>query len=151
AAASGLFVLMPMVGSRLVEGVIGGGGFADLAVNLLIGLAIFFAATLITYGRTYLMTRLSFLITADLRSRMFARLLKVQPRRLAGAGGGQLLSSFSNDLAIFQDALTRVIAIFAPSVLQAIIFAAAMAWYSWLLFVCTIVLVSPLILVTSYF
>jgi ABC-type multidrug transport system fused ATPase/permease subunit len=150
-ASTGLLVLMPAWASRLIGDVLSTGGVGDLALHLLMGLGLFFAATLLGYGRTYLMTRLSFLITADLRSRVFSRILRASPRRLAGIGGGQLLSSFSNDLATFQEAMVKVVAIFAPSVLMFLAFAAAMAWYSPVLFLCTVVLVSPLAWVTSYF
>ncbi|MBX3529218.1 MAG: ABC transporter ATP-binding protein [Rhizobiaceae bacterium] len=150
-ASTGLYVLMPAWASSLVGDVLKTGGVADLALHLLYGLGLFFAASLLGYGRTYLMTRLSFLITADVRSRLFSRILQASPRRLASMGGGQLLSSFSNDLGTFQEALVRVVAVFAPSVLMFVAFAGAMAWYSWVLFLCTVVLVSPLALITSYF
>src|SRR5690606_26942540 len=94
-ASTGLYVLMPAWASQLVGDVLRTGGVGDLALHLMIGLALFFGASLLGYGRTYLMTRLSFLVTADLRSRLFSRILQASPRRLASMGGGQLLSSFS--------------------------------------------------------
>lgn len=151
AASAGLYVLMPLWASRLVGDVFQKGDVAALAGHLLLGLALFTAASLFTFGRTYLMTRLSLSITTATRGRLFQHILQASPRTLAGVGGGQLVSSFSNDLQIFQEALTRVVAVFAPSVILFVVFGSAMAYYSWLLFVSSIVLISPLVLVSSYF
>ncbi len=151
AMAAGLFVLLPTLAARLVGDLGAGSDLGGLTANLVTLLAVFFVASIFGYSRIYLMTRLSFQITAGLRSRLFRRILEASPRRLAQLGGGQLLSSFSNDLAIFQEAMMRTIAVFAPSVFMFTVFAGAMAWFSWALFLCTAVLISPLALVTSYF
>ncbi len=150
-ASTGLYVLLPLWASKLVREVFVTADLAGLASYILLGLALFFSATLLGFGRMYLMTRLSFIITADMRTKLFQRILHVQPRRVAGAGGGQLMSSFSNDLTTFQEALTRVIVNFAPAVIMVAVFSVAMAWHSWILFICTAVLISPLAFVTSYF
>lgn len=149
--AAALFVLLPAQASRLVGELAAGGDLAGLAWNLVALLALFFVASLFGYSRIYLLTRLSFQITAGLRGSVFRRILEASPRRLSRIGGGQLLSSFSNDLVVFQEALVRVLAVFAPSVVMFVVFAGAMAWYSWILFLCTAVLISPLVMVTSYF
>lgn len=150
-ASAGMYVLMPLWASALVGDVFKTGGVGGLAQHLLLGLLIFTAASLLTFGRTYLMTQLSLSITADTRARLFHQILQANPRTLTSVGGGQLISSFSNDLQIFQEALIRVVAIFAPSVILVVIFGAAMAYYSWLLFLTVVILISPLALVTSYF
>jgi ABC-type multidrug transport system fused ATPase/permease subunit len=151
AASAGLYVLMPLWASRLVGDVFQTGGVAGLAMHLLLGLVVFTAASLFTFGRTYLMTQLGLGITADMRARLFHQILQANPRTLTSVGGGQLISSFSNDLQIFQEALIRVVAVFAPSVILFVIFGGAMAYYSWLLFISSVILISPLALVTSYF
>jgi len=151
AASAGLFVLMPVWASDLVGSVFTAGDLGALGKHLLLGLALFTVASMFSFGRIYLMTKLSFAITADTRERLFGQILNASPRSLVSMGGGQLLSSFSNDLQTLQEALVRVVAQLAPSVILIIVFAGAMAWYSWLLFLCTIILVSPLALITSYF
>lgn len=150
-ASAGLYVLMPLWASQLVGDVFTSGGVTGLARHLLLGLAIFMAASLLTFGRIYLMTSLSLSITAAIRGRLFHQILQANPRMLTSVGGGQLISSFSNDLQIFQEALIRVVAVFAPSVILFLIFGGAMAYYSWLLFLSSVILISPLALVTSYF
>lgn len=151
AASAGLYVLMPLWASQLVGDVLRTGGVVGLAWHLLLGLAVFTVASLFSFGRIYLMTRLSLDITAKTRARLFRQILQASPRTLASVGGGQLISSFSNDLQVFQEALIRVVAVFAPSVILFLVFGAAMAYYSWLLFVSSVILISPLALVTSYF
>lgn len=150
-ASAGLYLLMPLWASKLVGSVFASGDITGLAEHLLIGVALFTVASMLSFGRIYLMTRLSFGITADMRERLFGQILHASPRSLVSMGGGQLVSSFSNDLQTLQEALVRVIAQLAPSVILIVIFAGAMAWYSWLLFLCSAVLISPLALVTSYF
>jgi ABC-type multidrug transport system fused ATPase/permease subunit len=150
-ASAGAFVLMPMWAQRLVGDVFESSDAAGLALYLALGLVIFMAGSLLTFGRIYLMTRLSHLITKQTRGRLFHHIMRASPRSLMQMSGGELVSSFSNDLQTFQEALTRVVAVFAPSVILVLVFGAAMAWYSWLLFICVIVLISPLALVTSYF
>jgi subfamily B ATP-binding cassette protein MsbA len=151
ALAAGLFVLLPAQAARLIGELSAGGDIGGLSLNLLGLLGLFFVASLFGYTRIYLMTRLSFQITAGLRSRIYRRILEASPRRLSQISGGQLMSGFSNDLVVFQEALVRAIAVFAPSLFMFAVFAAAMVWYSWILFLCTVVLISPLVLVTSYF
>jgi len=151
AASAGLYVLMPVWASQLVGEVFQTGGVAGLARHLVLGLVVFTAASLFSFGRIYLMTRLSFVITAATRSRLFHHILEASPRTLSSVGGGQLVSSFSNDLQIFQEALTRVVSVLVPSAILIVVFGAAMAYYSWVLFISSIVLISPLLLVTSYF
>ena len=146
-----MFVLMPLWASRLVGDVFVNADTAELALYLAVGLVIFMAGSLLTFGRIYLMTRLAHLVTKQTRGRLFHHIMKASPRGLAQMSGGELVSSFSNDLQTFQEALTRVVAVFAPSVILVIVFGAAMAWYSWLLFICVAILISPLALVTSYF
>src|SRR5690606_38490364 len=90
-------------------------------------------------------------ITAATRERLFGQILNASPRSLVSMGGGQLLSRFSNDLQTLQEALVRVVAQLAPSIIMIVVFAVAMAWYSWVLFLCSIILISPLALITSYF
>jgi len=151
AASAGLYVLMPLWAGRLVSNVFPSGDVSALALHLLLGLLIFFGAALFGFGRTYLMVRLSHQITADTRARLFHHILRISPRTMASMSGGELVSSFSNDLQAFQESLMRVIAVLAPALILATVFGIAMAWHSWLLFLCSIVLISPLILVTSYF
>jgi len=150
-ASAGLYLLMPLWASKLVDEVFSSGNIAWLAGHLMLGIALFTVASMLSFGRIYLMTRLSFSITADTRERLFGQILHTSPRSLASIGGGQLVSSFSNDLQTLQEALMRVVALLAPSVILIVIFAGAMVWYSWLLFLCSVVLISPLALVTSYF
>ena len=150
-ASAGAFVLMPMWAQRLVGDVFLNSDAAGLGLHLALGLVIFMAGSLLTFGRIYLMTRLSHLITMQMRKRLFHHIMRASPRSLARMSGGELVSSFSNDLQTFQEALTRVVAVFAPSVILIVVFGAAMAWYSWVLFICVIVLISPLAFVTSYF
>src|SRR5690606_31975483 len=71
AASAGLYVLMPLWASRLVGDVFRNGDVSALALHLLLGLALFTAASLFTFGRTYLMTRLSLTITTATRGRLF--------------------------------------------------------------------------------
>ncbi|HWK14983.1 MAG TPA: ABC transporter ATP-binding protein [Rhizobiaceae bacterium] len=151
AASAGLYVLMPIWAGELVGGIFAKGDVGALAMHLLLGLAIFFGASLFGFGRTYLMVLLSHQITAETRARIFHHILRVSPRTLASVSGGELVSSFSNDLQTFHEALVRVIAVLAPAVILVLVFGVAMAYHSWLLFLCSIVLISPLILVTSYF
>lgn len=150
-ASAGLYLLMPVWASRLVGEVFASGDIGWLAGHLLLGVALFTVASMLSFGRIYLMTRLSFSITADTRERLFGQILHASPRSLVSVGGGQLVSSFSNDLQTLQEALVRVVAQLAPSIILIVIFAGAMAWYSWLLFLCSAVLISPLAWVTSYF
>ncbi len=150
-ASAGAFVLMPVWAQRLVGDVFVNSDAAGLALYLALGLVIFMAGSLLTFGRVYLMTRLAHLITKQMRARLFHHIMRASPRSLTQMSGGELVSSFSNDLQTFQEALTRVVAVFAPSVILVVVFGAAMAWYSWLLFICVIVLISPLAFVTSFF
>ncbi|MEX0955362.1 MAG: ABC transporter ATP-binding protein [Rhizobiaceae bacterium] len=150
-ASAGMFVLMPLWASRLVGDVFTSSDTAGLALYLALGLIIFMAGSLLTFGRIYLMTRLAHLVTKQTRGQLFHHIMKASPRSLAQMSGGELVSSFSNDLQTFQEALTRVVAVFAPSVILILVFGAAMAWYSWVLFLSVIVLISPLAFVTSYF
>jgi len=151
AASAGLYLLMPVWASRLVGEVFASGDIGWLALYLVLGIGLFTVASMLSFGRIYLMTRLSFSITADTRERLFGQILHASPRSLVSVGGGQLVSSFSNDLQTLQEALVRVVAQLAPSVIMIVVFAGAMAWYSWLLFLCSAVLISPLAWVTSYF
>ncbi|MBO6719082.1 MAG: ABC transporter ATP-binding protein [Rhizobiaceae bacterium] len=150
-ASAGMFVLMPMWAQRLVGDVVVNLDTTGLALHLLLGLVIFITGSLLNFGGVYLMTRLSHLTTKKIRSRLFHHIMRASPRSLAQMSGGELVSSFSNDLQTFQEAVRRVVAVFAPSLILIVVFSAAMAWYSWLLFVCVVVLISPLTLVTSYF
>ena len=150
-AAAASLVLLPMWASRLVGDVFRNASTGELALFLMIGLGLFMAGSLLTFGRIYLMTRLSLSITAQMRARLFNHILMASPRSVARVGGGQLVSSFSNDLQTFQEALTRVVSVLAPSILLLVIFTGAMAYYSWVLFLVTVVLISPLALITSWF
>ncbi|GAB5506246.1 MAG: ABC transporter ATP-binding protein [Rhizobiaceae bacterium] len=150
-ASAGAFVLMPVWAQRLVGNVFQNSDALGLGLYLALGLLIFMAGSLLTFGRIYLMTRLSHLITMQMRKKLFHHIMRASPRSLTRMSGGELVSSFSNDLQTFQEALTRVVAVFAPSVILIVVFGAAMAWYSWVLFICVIVLISPLAFVTSYF
>ncbi len=150
-AAAGALVLMPMWAQRLVGDVFPNSDVGGLALYLGLGLLLVGASALFKFGRIYLMTKLAHLITMKMRHDIFHNIMHASPHRLAKLSGGELVSSFSNDLQAFQEALIRVVAVFAPSVILIIVFGAAMAWYSWILFICVAVLVSPLALVTSYF
>ncbi|MBN1613551.1 MAG: ABC transporter ATP-binding protein [Deltaproteobacteria bacterium] len=151
AVSAGLFLLIPVWAGHLVAVVFPGLDIAVLARHLALGLVLFTAGALFSFGRTYLMISLSQKITSTTRIRLFRHILGVSPRTAADAGGGELVSSFSNDLQVFQEALTRVVSVFAPALILLVVFGAAMAWYTWPLFLCAMVLISPLVLVTSYF
>lgn len=149
-ASAAFYLLLPIWASRLVDSIVANDDLAALAWLLLWGLAIFTVASLFTFGRIYLMTRLSYRITTDSREKIYHHLLSVSPRAVHGTTGGDLMSSFSNDLQLFQDALASTIAVLIPSIILIVAFTAAMAWHSVLLLLCLVVLVSPLAFVTGY-
>ena len=149
-ASAAFYLLLPIWASRLVDGIIANEDLAALAGHLLLGLVIFTVASLFTFGRVYLMTRLSYRITTDSREKIYHHLLSVSPRTVHGTIGGDLMSSFSNDLQLFQEALASTVAVLVPSLILVVAFTAAMAWYSTPLFLCLVVLVSPLAFVTGY-
>ena len=146
-----LYLFIPGWASALVNNVLPSGDMGGLMRHMITGLAIFAAATLMTFGRIYLMTRLSFSLTSDVRLELYGRTLETETRRLAPFANGDLLSRLSNDLTLFQESLRGIIASFLPSVALALGFAGAMIWYSPALFLLVIVIISPLVLVTSYF
>ncbi|PSM16589.1 ABC transporter ATP-binding protein [Nitratireductor sp. StC3] len=151
AVSAGLYLLMPGWAATLVRSVFPAGETAALAWHLALGLAIFGAASAFTFARVYLMTRLSQRITAAVRLRIFGDILATAPRNLHALRGGELVSSFSNDLQVFQHAMTRVVASLIPAIILVVCFSVAMAWTNWQLFLCAIVLVSPLAWITSRF
>jgi len=150
-SSAALYLLMSWWASTLLRRIFPEGNILSLAEHLLLGLSIFAAASLFAFGRLYLMTRLCHRITAAVREKIFHHILAISPRSLGIHAGGELISTFSNDLQIFQVAVSRVVAVFAPSIVLLICFAGAMAWHSWQLFLGAIVLISPMAYVASYF
>lgn len=151
ALSSGIFLLLPPWASRFVGETIRTGTPSEIAIQLFYGLAIFAVASAFSFYRIYLMTRLSHQLTADVRGRLFDHILSVPPREIDSVAGGDLVSGFSNDVQIFYESLSRVVAILIPSVLAVICFSAAMLYYNWILFLFLFVLASPLVFVTTYF
>lgn len=151
ALSSAIFLLLPPWASRFIGETIRTGTSSEIAIQLFYGLAIFAVASAFSFYRIYLMTRLSHQLTADIRRRLFSHILSVPPREIDSVAGGDLVSGFSNDVQIFYESLSRVVAILIPSVLAVICFSAAMIYYNWILFLFLFVLASPLVFVTSYF
>ncbi len=151
ALSSAIFLLLPPWASRFVGEVIRTGNPTEIGLQLFYGLAIFAVASAFSFYRIYLMTRLAHQLTADIRARLFDHILSVPPRQIDAVTGGDLVSGFSNDVQIFYESFSRVVAILIPSVLAVIFFSAAMIYYNWILFLCLFVLASPLVFVTTYF
>ncbi len=151
AVSAGIFMLMPYWAGRLVASILPGQDLRLLIWHLLLGLSFYGLAALFSFGRIYLMTRMSHVITAKTRTDLFRHILSTSPRAATVFGRGELVSILSNDLQLFLESLTQVVAVFTPSIIQVLIFGTAMFYYSWELSVCVIVLISPLALVTSYF
>ncbi|MEM7068803.1 MAG: ABC transporter ATP-binding protein [Pseudomonadota bacterium] len=151
AMSSALFLLMPPWASSFLQETLAGGLTTNTSYQLIVGLGIFVAAAILGFARVYLLIWLSHDVTSSYRNKIFNHILIVSPRRLSTVRDGELISGFSNDVQIFFESFSRVLAIFIPSVLAVICFATAMIWYNWLLFLCLIVLMAPLVFSTSFF
>lgn len=151
ALSSAIFLLLPPWASRFMGETIRTGEPSEIGLQLFYGLAIFAVASAFSFYRIYLMTRLSHQLTTDIRARLFDHILSVPPRQIDSVTGGDLVSGFSNDVQIFYESLSRVVAILIPSALAVIFFSAAMIYYNWILFLFLFVLALPLVLVTSHF
>ncbi|OPZ22957.1 MAG: putative multidrug export ATP-binding/permease protein [candidate division BRC1 bacterium ADurb.BinA364] len=141
--SSGLYLLLPRWGGRLVSEVLPSGDSRALARCLGLGLAAFAGASLFGFGRYYLMMRLSHRAGAALRERLLRAVLAAPLRRSARLSGAELLSRFSHDLQVFQTSLNEIVAVFVPGAILALCFGAAMLYYSWPLTLLALLVVSP--------
>ncbi|MBK8457216.1 MAG: ABC transporter ATP-binding protein [Phyllobacteriaceae bacterium] len=146
-----LSLLMPGWATRLASEIFPARDIVALAKHLGVGLAIALGITIATYLRIYRFVRVAYRVTARLRAGLFAHLMAVSPERLRMASGGEMASTFSSDMQVFQDSLARVVSILVPSLTLVVGLFAAMAWYSPLLLATFLVLAAPMPLVTSWF
>lgn len=144
AAIPALYLLLTWWAQAMFGRVLGAGDLRVLAAHLLLGLGIVLVAAACTCVRDFLLARLADRLAADLRSRLFERVLLLPLRALPRRRGGELLSRLSNDIHVFRDALIRGVAVFVPNTFLLACLVGAMAWYSWRLAGIVFLLLAPL-------
>lgn len=149
--SAGTFLLLPDRAKVLFETVFPSGDVALVAQHLVIILLIVSVGFVLNSLRKYLMEQLSHRVTTAMRTRLFAHILSISPRQLQTAESGQIISGFSNDLQVFFESIKTVLAVSLPSIIMLVVFAAAMLWYSQVLFLSLFVLIAPMAIATHYF
>jgi ABC-type multidrug transport system fused ATPase/permease subunit len=91
------------------EILIPGASTRDLFVFTAVLSAFFLAGTLVALRRTYLASRLSEQIGVDLQERMFAHMQTLSHGFFSRVRGGDLLSRFTRDLTVVQQAIVTLI------------------------------------------
>ena len=149
--AAGVSLLLPLQARHLVEDVFPARDLVRLAGALAGLLAIVAAGRGLSALKRFLLERLALRIVTARRERLFAHLLSLSPRALQATGGGTVYAGFTTDLTMFQDAMKTLFAVIVPSVLFVTIYVGAMIWYSWLLSLCLVLIVVPLVVATNVF
>ncbi len=149
--SAGIALLLPGQARALVERALPAGDLGAVLWHL--GLAfVLVAASLSLSGlRVFLMERLCQAILHDRRRRLFAHVLSVAPRRLAGDRAAQVVAGFTFDLGQLGATLRMLLAVVIPSLFFIAIYGAAMLWHSWLLTGLLALLILPTVLATNLF
>jgi ATP-binding cassette subfamily B protein len=142
---------LPGWAATLVRDRVTGNDLWALATHLGVGVAIVAALSAATFGRDYLLMRLSVRFVAALRESMVSRILRQPLATLARTTAADLLSRVSNDVAALQHALVRGLAIFAPNVIVVALLLVAMVATSWPLLIGTLVLAVPMLALVNRF
>jgi len=100
---------LPLGFRYFVDDVLPSGSVSKLVVFTLVLGGFFLAGTLIALRRGYLAARLSELIGVELQDRMFEHMQRMSHRFYTRVRGGDLLSRFTRDLTIVQQALVTLI------------------------------------------
>jgi len=143
-AASAALLLVPLWVDRLVNDILPAEDLTRIFHHLLLGLLLFLVILGAELGRDLHRSRLSNLIGAEMRERMFARIALLPVSALPEQRTGDLISRISNDVSQFGFGIRNGVLGLAPNLLTVLGLIAIMAWQSiWLLLLAAL-LSSPL-------
>jgi subfamily B ATP-binding cassette protein MsbA len=150
-SSAAVFLIMPRWASVVIQEDIPHREMAPIIWHLLAGIAIFLTGSFLGLARAYTTSIFLHTLGAETRMRIFNHILRISPRQLNFAHGGDVLSRVCSDVDLFQGSLGSIFAQLIPSGILAICFSAAMAWFSPLLLALVLLSLSPLVFVSSFF
>ena len=100
-----------------------------LTINLFI-LGVFFIKNIFDFLQSYLVVKLEQSVTRDLRDESYSHVLHLDMRFFGRTRAGQIISRLTSDADQLRNLVTKNLAKFATSILQAIIFIAIMLKFS---------------------
>jgi subfamily B ATP-binding cassette protein MsbA len=151
-ALSALCVMaLPRWIAWLLKGVLPAGDTGLVLRALGLGLGLICLAALLAFGRDYFSVAVCLRMVARLRAQLFERLLQLPWRLLSERAAGDMISRYSNDLSVLQQALIGSASTFIPNALFLAVLAGCMFWYSWQLSLVVACLIPPLAAAIHYF
>lgn len=143
-ALSGLIMLLPRWARRLIHEVIPAGHLGDLGLHLAWGLLLILVLQIFLFAQDFLRMRLSHTISADLRVRMFRKIVNMPFRQAEEWRSGDLISRLSSDILVFQNGLMRGLFKLVPNLIVLVCLLALMFFYSIQLTLLTLLVLFPL-------
>lgn len=150
-ASAGVALLLPGQARALVERALPEGNLGLVLRHLALAFVLVAVSLALSGLRVFLMERLCQAVLDDRRKRLFAHVLSVAPRRLAGGKAAEVVAGFTYDLGQLQVTLRTLLAVVIPSLFFIAVYGAAMLWHSWVLTGLLALLALPTILATNLF
>lgn len=146
-----LLMLMPLWVRHLLASILPQAEMAKLAQNLALGLLLFVSSQLSAYGWELMRLRLSHQSCAQVRRKLFSKILYSQMPFFLGQPSGDIVSRLTADLKVFQDGLFWGVFQFIPSVMALAGLTALMLANSLLVGSLTFILLIPFALAIHWF
>lgn len=154
AVAGMLVVVVTMYGlawwaGRVAADVAGGAPLGALARRLAVGLVLMVVLTICASTRDLALARLSAGFAAAIRSAMLRTLVRLPLPAVRAHASGDVVTRIGGDIALLHHALLRSLAIWLPSVATSVALLAATIATSPMLAAVTVLLVVPVLVVTT--
>lgn len=150
-ATVAVFLVMPRWAASLLQDKLPTRAIGDIVPHLFIGLLVFVTGSLLGLFRAIATSTLLHKLTTKVRERLFSHILSISPRQVSATRSAEVLSRVSNDVMLFQGAMSSIVSNLIPSSILALCFSVAMFWYSPIMFGLIVIMLSPLALVSSFF
>lgn len=149
-AGAALTVVVPLLTQRAFDEALfppDGSGVDLPRLTAIVGLMILVTVitALLTVWRTYLTTLIGNGVMADIRSRLFSRLQKMELAFFTGTRTGVIQSRLSNDVSGVSGVLTNTLPSILANIVTVLSAVVAMLVLSWQLTVVALILVPPLV------
>jgi ATP-binding cassette, subfamily B, bacterial len=149
-AGAALTVVVPLLTQRAFDEALfppDGSGVDLPLLTAIVGLMILVTVitALLTVWRTYLTTLIGNGVMADIRSRLFSRLQKMELAFFTGTRTGVIQSRLSNDVSGVSGVLTNTLPSILANIVTVLSAVVAMLVLSWQLTVVALILVPPLV------
>lgn len=151
AAAGALLIVIPAWVKSLIQTILPAKNLLLLSKHLFFGLLIALIIQVFLFAKDFIRLRLSHRLGADLRQKIFEKILSMPLSLLPEKHSGDLISRLSNDITVFQDGLMKGIFRLIPNVLILFFLVVLMFFQSLLLSVMTLFFVAPMAYTLHYF